>query len=307
VFLAGAVTIAFTGGGTWVLAGVTIRASSVERPIVLALSCGLAALWCSARLRAALRAHAADLTPWLFLALVFAVAMSLGPRPRAGGRPIGGSDLYEFFISYVPGYAGLRVPARFGMVAGCLLAALSGPALARVAATRHGSLALAVVATVFLAEGFAVPQDVNLSWQSSARYAPPWTSIHRLNDGPLAYRHLLLMPDTTVVLELPFGDAGWDLRYVYYAGLHGKQIVNGYSGYFPHGYATRAARLAALWFDPDAAWQSLLSSSATHVLIHERAFVEPEGTAVSGWLAGHGATRVATFADGDVLFALPGR
>jgi hypothetical protein len=39
--------------------------------------------------------------------------------------------------------------------------------------------------------------------------------------------------------------------------------------------------------------------------VHERAYIEPEGAAVSGWLESHGATRVATFADGDVLFALP--
>jgi hypothetical protein len=115
------------------------------------------------------------------------------------------------------------------------------------------------------------------------------------------------MPSQTVVLELPFGDQGWDLRYVYYAGLHGKRIVNGYSGYFPDGYAARAARLAAIWTEPDAAWQAVTSAAATHVLVHEGAYLVPEGTAVSGWLEGHGATRVATFADGDVLLALPAR
>ena len=41
------------------------------------------------------------------------------------------------------------------------------------------------------------------------------------------------MPEGTTLLELPFGDQAWDLRYVYYAGLHGKPIVNGYSGTSP--------------------------------------------------------------------------
>jgi hypothetical protein len=306
-FLAAAAVVVVAGGATASIGGLVLRVTSVTRPIALAAICGALALWGSAHLRTALRTHAADLTPWLFLALTFAVVMSLGPRPRAGGRPIGGGDLYEFFFAYVPGYAGLRVPARFGMVAGCLLAALGGYALARLAAWRHGAIALTLVAVLFLAEAFAVPHAVNLSWQSSTRYAAPWPSVHRVNDGPLAYRHLLLMPSQTVVLELPFGDQGWDLRYVYYAGLHGKRIVNGYSGYFPDGYAARAARLAAIWTEPDAAWQAVTSAAATHVLVHEGAYLVPEGTAVSGWLEGHGATRVATFADGDVLLALPAR
>ncbi len=70
--------------------------------------------------------------------------------------------------------------------------------------------------------------------------------MHPLNEGPLAYRHVLLRPADTVLLELPFGDVAWDLRYVYYAGLHGRRIVNGYSGYFPDGYLARAVRLAGL-------------------------------------------------------------
>ena len=106
------------------------------------------------------------------------------------------------------------------------------------------SVALALVAVAFLAEAYAVPMPVNLNWASSRQYAAPWPAVHRLNEGPLAYRHALLMPAETVLIELPFGDQGWDLRYVYYAGLHGKRIVNGYSGYFPDGYrgAGRTAR-----------------------------------------------------------------
>ena len=305
--LGASVVIAVTGGQVWSLGEVVLlRMTSARRPLEYATVCFAAALWLSPRLRAALRAHALDATPWLVLATAFSVAMSLGPLPHAGGLRIVGLGLYDAFYQFVPGYDGLRVPARFGMVAGCLLAALGGYALARLARwPRYGSVALGIVAIAFLAEGFAVPQPVNLSWASSQRYAAPWPTVHRLNEGPLAYRHALLMPADTVLLELPFGDQAWDLRYVYYAGLHGKRIVNGYSGYFPDGYLARAARLAGLWSNHDAAWTAATTAGATHLLVHERGYLPLEGPAVSSWAQTHGARLVAEFSDGDKLFALP--
>jgi hypothetical protein len=219
---------------------------------------------------------------------------------------VSGLGLYALFYEWVPGYDGLRVPARFAMVAAVMLAPLSAYALAPLARRgRAGTLALGLTATLFLAESYAVPMPVNLTWNTGPRYETPWGAVYRLNEGPLAYRHLLNMPPATIVLELPFGDAGWDLRYVYYAGLHGKRIVNGYSGYFPDGYRARAARLSAMWSDLDAAWTAIASSGATHVLVHERAFRAPEGAAVSAWLDATGAKRTAAFDDGDMLFALP--
>jgi hypothetical protein len=299
--------IAVTGGQVWSLGGVALlRMTSARRPLEYAVLCFAAALWISPRLRAAVRRRDTDLTPWLVLALAFSVTMSLGPEPHAAGRPIIGIGLYDFFYEFVPGYDGLRVPARFGMIAGCLLAVLGGYALARVARwPRFGSPVLGLVAVAFLAEACAVPQPVNLTWTSSAHYAAPWPSVHRLNEGPLAYRHALLMPADTVLLEMPFGDQAWDLRYVYYAGLHGKRIVNGYSGYYPEGYRARAARLAGLWRDGGAAWEAATSAGATHLLVHERGYFPPEGAAVSGWAASRGARLVVEFSDGDKLFELP--
>lgn len=297
--------IAVTGGMTWEIGGLLLRATSARRPVEYAVIAFALAMWLSPRLRLALRARAGDVTPWLLLALTFAVVMSLGPAPRAGGRAIIGAGLYEWFFHHVPGYAGLRVPARFGMVAGCLLAALAGYALARLARWRHGTAALAVVAAMFLAESYAVPMPVNLNWNTGPRYAMPWASVQRLNDGPLAYRHLLAMPAETVVMELPFGDAAWDLRYVYYAGLHGKRVVNGYSGYFPDGYRARAARMAAMWSNLDAAWTAVTTSGATHVLLHVDAYRQPEGRAVASWLQDQGARVAAGFDDGDLLLVLP--
>ena len=302
----GAAVIAATGGGAWEVAGATLRLRNPLRALTLAVALGAGVLWTSPRLRAGARSQPRDLTPFFLLALAFAVLMSLGPVPRAGGTRLAGLSLYQVFFDWVPGYDGLRAPARFAMVATLALAALTSGALAAMARWgRVGSLVLTLVTAAFLAEAYAVPQPVNLTWSSSTRYAAPWPGVYRLNEGPLAYRHVLLMPADTVLLELPLGDQAWDLRYVYYAGLHGKPIVNGYSGYFPDGYRGRAARLEGLWRDSDAAWSALTTAGATHVLVHERAYLNTEGPAVSVWVANQGARLVAEFSDGDKLFALP--
>ncbi len=167
--------IAVTGGVSWDVAGVPLRATSARRPLEYAAVLLVVAAWLSTPLRDTMRRHAADLTPWLVTALAFSVLMSLGPRPLVGGRPLVDVDVYEFFYTYVPGYSGLRVPARFGMIAGCLLAVLGGYALASLARWRRaGSLALTVVGGLFLAESYAVPMAVNLNWDTGPRYATPW-------------------------------------------------------------------------------------------------------------------------------------
>lgn len=306
LLVGGAGLVVVTGGFVWDLGGVPVRMTNVRRTLTYAVVCVAVAAAVSGRLRRVLAGAASDLTPFLLIAAAFAVVMSLGPLPRAGGKQIVGLGLYGWFFDHVPGYDGLRVPARFGMVASALLAVLAGLALAGIARWRRaGGVAIAVIAVAFISEVWAVPVPTNLTWSSTARYEAPWPTVHRVNDGPLAYRYLVGMPDEAVVLELPFGDQGWDLRYVYYAGLHGKPIVNGYSGYFPDGYRARAARLANVWSDRAAAWESVVTSGATHLLVHRDAYPVTEGDAIIGWARLAGAEPVAWFADGDVLLALP--
>lgn len=302
------VLVALTGGFSWDVAGVPVRVTSVRRTLKWLVLFGASSLVVVARLRTRALPSSFDLTPFFAAATVFGVWMSLGPQPYAGAVRLDGMSLYGVFFDWVPGYDGLRVPARFAMVATLALAAASSTALARIAQWRRtGSLVLALVAVAFLAEAYAVPVPMNLTWSSSDRYTEPWPTVHRLNDGPLAYRHVLLMPSDTVLLEMPFGDQAWDLRYVYYAGLHGKPIVNGYSGYFPDGYRGRAARLSQLWRDGDAAWTAVTTAGATHVLVHERGYPPPEGPAVSQWVTSRGGRLAAEFSDGDKLFTLPRR
>src|SRR5207302_9521721 len=57
-------------------------------------------------------------------------------------------------------------------------------------------------------------------------------------------------------------------------------------------YAALVGRLSGMPIDPEA-WNALLSSGATHAIVHEGAFVYQGGRAVSEWLRRYGARETA--------------
>jgi hypothetical protein len=126
-------------------------------------------------------------------------------------------------------------------------------------------------------------------------------------DGvPAVYRRVAALPAGAAITEFPFGDAAWEIRYVYYAAAHWKPITNGYSGNFPPSYKERVARLQRVARDPGAAWQSLKDSGTTHVIVHRNAFASAaDADAVESWLKANAATELERFAGGDVLVQLP--
>ena len=122
---------------------------------------------------------------------------------------------------------------------------------------------------------------------------------------PPVYARVAALPAGSAITEFPFGDAAWEIRYVYYAAAHWKPITNGYSGGFPPDYSARVARLKNVTADPDASWQSLLDSGSTHVVLHPAAFANPaDAAAVQAWLEAHGATKLESFTDNDALYAI---
>ena len=144
-------------------------------------------------------------------------------------------------------------------------------------------------------------QDLDSGWL--VRRGSDWEVAA---DAPPVYRDVKALPDGSVIAEFPFGDPAWEIRAVYYAAIHGKPIVNGYSGAFPPGYRRRMAALQRFKEDGELAWQALLAAKTTHVIVRVRAFATPsEGLAVLAWLDAHGARQVSAYEEGAVLFAVP--
>jgi hypothetical protein len=156
-------------------------------------------------------------SPALFYAAaaVVMLVLALGPGGEPGGPP---SPLRPYtWLIWLPGYSGLRVPARFAMLGALCLAVAGGLAIsALLRRGGRGTRALAVVALAGIAADGAmerVPMSV-----------PPQRAVLD-NIGDAA------------VIEIPTDDAELNAAAMYRAMFHRRALVNGYSGYTPYHYS----------------------------------------------------------------------
>jgi len=231
---------------------------------------------------------------------VLAVWLSLGPIPKAGDSLVSGLGLYRLLYDYVPGFNGVRVPARYAMIAGLFLAIVAGYGARRF--TSHVAV-VAAIGLLILIEGAAIPMEINRTWNQNE--AVPPARVMKYSQAPPVYKRVAALPAGTAITEFPFGDAAWEIRYVYYAAAHWKPITNGYSGNFPPSYKERVARLQRVDKDPEGAWKSLKDSGTTHVVFHRNAFANSaDADTVESWLKAHGANELERFPDNDILLSI---
>jgi hypothetical protein len=201
---------------------------------------------------------------------------------------------------HVPGFDGLRVPARFGMIVALFLAVLAGYG-ARAALRRRGAWLAALLSAAVLIESAAVPLRI-----SEPATAPGFRPPPRIVGGqpaPPIYGAVKGLPPGSAIAEFPFGEPAYDLLYMFYSTEHWVPLVNGYSGNFPPAYPRLQTALRRPWERPADAWSALISSGATHALVHADAYLDNDGRQVVDWLLAHGARPVAHVGD-DRLFAL---
>jgi hypothetical protein len=106
------------------------------------------------------------------------------------------------------------------------------------------------------------------------------------------------------VAELPIGVPDFDLRSTYYSLVHGRRVLNGYSGFFPPHYGLLALGLSDVVRQPDVALETLRTFGTTHVVVHEGWFAADRGMATTAALTTRGATELYR-GGGDVLLRLP--
>jgi hypothetical protein len=192
------------------------------------------------------------------------------------------------------------------MIAGLFLAMLAGFGAQRLLAALRflpSAFCLLPLSALILVEGAAIPLEISRTWVQ--REALPPARVMKYSEAPPVYARVRALPAGTAITEFPFGDAGWEIRYVYYAAAHWKPITNGYSGSFPAKYNERVARMRRIAIDPEGAWASLKDSGSTHVVIHRNAFANvADADTVENWLKGHGAVEIERFPDGDILLKL---
>jgi hypothetical protein len=279
-----------------------LRISNINQPLLRAVILIAVLLYISPAIRA--RAGAFWRERGFFLGgLVAAMWLSLGLTPQALGRPIELVSPYAVLYEYVPGFDGVRVPARFAMIAVLMLSVLGGFGAAALRHWRWQAALLTVLAGAFLAESLVLPFTVNGA-SPPPGYNAPESRLYRPARGPNIYLEVARQAPDGVLAELPIGEPDFDLRAMYYSIVHWRPLLNGYSGFHPPHYPPLALALSDIPRHTDVALAALGGAGATHVIVHEGAYLGGQGPDTTAALQRHGALEL--YRDrGDVLLRLP--
>lgn len=193
--------------GAWHLGPLTVN--EARKPFSIAVAASLLIFLRSQWLRRVLSRH--SVAAFYLVATAVMYVLALGPEPRAFSAPFLYRPPYDWLMA-LPGFATLRVPARFTVVAILCESVLLAIVVSRWRLTAFRERALVTLVAAGLVLDGAVRMPV-----APAPTAPP----------PYA--------DVDAVVELPAGELA-DFAAIHRATLHGLPIVNGYSGYFPHHY-----------------------------------------------------------------------
>jgi hypothetical protein len=252
--------------------------------------------------RRALRGmHAAAGAGFFIDATILAALLALGPRIHAGGQLLGAGPYYWLW-SLVPGFDGVRAPARFFMIVALFLAILAGiGVLALVSRWPRFKAAVIAAATIgILAESWVAPMATNVRQPTRLyEFAPRELGVGQ-RVSPI-YQFVKQAPGKVVLIEFPFAEPAYDVIATFYAGYHRRPLVNGYSGFFPEAYVRKSAFLTHIPTDLDAATKALSTTGATHALVHEGAFPGGRGHEISDWLTSLGATVILTHGTDKLL------
>ena len=225
---------------------------------------------------------------------VFAIAMSFGPDITARGRFLTDHTPYALFYRYVPGFDGLRVPARYASIVTLGLAALGSLA---IRTTRAAAIAGALIVVESWPAPIPINQNDTAYVQRHLRPLPDYVSVDSSHD---LYDSIARLRPTAVV-ELPLGEPAFDVRYMFFSTRHWTPLVNGYSGGVPLDYVQLSEALEDALTQPDRAWEQLRATGASHVVVHENAYESNLGRDLTAWLRSRGAVEIASFGSDRVL------
>lgn len=237
--------------------------------------------------------------------LLLSFWLSLGPVVQAGGRALHAPALYALFYDYAPGFRGVRAVARMATMFFFFLALLAGFGVAAIeGASKRAAAAIAAAAcALFLWQTRPTPFPLDREWPFvSPGLAPAPAYLRPDPVVPPLYRFIATVDRDAVLVEFPFGDNAYDLRYMYFSAAHRRRMLGGYSGVFPDSWLARRAVLERPLASPEAAWRAL--DGATHAVVHSRGWPDATGDGICEWLRAHGGRETGVF-DTAHVFELP--
>jgi hypothetical protein len=304
VEIAAALLVGATSDPNWRIGGIHFRLGDPWKAWVPAAALAGGALVLSRRLRAVARGVPGSALGFFAALAIGGSVLALGPIVSIAGQPTELPAPYAQLYWHVPGYDGLRVPARFATVVALGLAGMAGfgaHALTRRGLT--GRRVLTALSVLFVLESTGAPIGLDRVLQSPGWGIPRTVGLG--DDTPDVYRVVSTLPVGTSLLELPFGIPAWDVQYVFYEQAHHRPIVNGFSGGSPSWYWPMTEALDGIGSNPALAWSALERSGASHVIVHRRGYLASRAAdRVETFLSGHGARMIRASGD-DRVYALP--
>jgi len=185
-------------------------------PIALVAGGTIATVWFATRVAREPARRGSTRRTFVFYAVAALLmwALALGPAPAASSVPW----LHPYtLLTYFPGYNGLRVPARFAMLATLCIAVAAGLAFS-IIAPRHKRL-VRIMGTVAI---------VGLIVDGALRSMPLVPPPDRIG---------LPVAASAAILEVPADEVTVAVAAMYRQTQHGHPIINGYSGHTPPHYA----------------------------------------------------------------------
>lgn len=295
------IAILLRGAVRFNLGPIPFKATDIDRVLVTIATLAVVRLAASAPARRSAAAWTMTPAGIFTVVAIFAVAMSFGPHIHSRGRIVNETGVYLWFYRHVPGYDGLRVPARFAMLVALALAALAGDGIARLESGRR-TLVVVAAAVLIVVESWAAPLPINYA-DPELTHAGLMPLSAPISPPPAIYEAVAAIPPEAVVIELPIGEPAFDARAMYFSTSHWRRLVNGYSGSVPVEYALMAEAVDDLLRSPERAWDALRRSGATHLVVHEAAYAGDRGVRVSRWAVANGAREVSR-SGSDRLFAV---
>src|SRR5439155_6505930 len=135
-------------------------------------------------------------------------------------------------------------------------------------------------------ESVAVPLGLNgnSTDYKQAGLAPLPSSVATGSAVPPVYRFVgEHLPPSAALVEFPFGEVAFEVRYMFYSTTHWRRLANGYSGGGPDAYGLLSENLKDLLRRPDLAWTALTTTGVTHAIVHEASYADGRGRQVSDW------------------------
>ncbi len=216
------------GGFDFNLAGCKISLHSLRNPLYL-LFLLIIIRWLNSREKNKFLALDYRTNLYLILA-ISSFILSLGPSLIIwnSGKLI--NLPYLFLYNHIPGFQGLRVPARWGCFFIFSLSVLAGMGIKRAFnAFKKGKGILKWMVAV-LVFSFLVSESI---------YIPIGYAELPKRDSSV-YNWLAKQKDDFAIIELPMpidgSRAHYEAEYMYRSIYHWKPLVNGYSGFFPPDY-----------------------------------------------------------------------